>query len=294
MGTILPTQGKIVSFVDREADIALAAKSIFSSRFHFGGKSAYATDIVFIHDAAIDFFKSHLAQLWIELSFSRRNSNRKQLQEANHKGFVTLQTGSQGAVIEVQERLVLLTIGHTLTDKVSRSDDGALPKFGNPTLTLCSMSSTETGIDLCAEMCGHEAPAAAFIFASPESANYLARHVEAQLTAVNHIPLELLVGPRIPNTIVKNVFPRYSSAMFQQCRPQFSKVSDVSERIGSPVINSVKLLSWANSLQGPLPDSGEKNGKRVDFFEQAIMTAAGISLSTIIAITVTLILRKRS
>lgn len=156
------------------------------------------------------------------------------------------------------------------------------------------MSSTETGIDLCAEICGHEAPAAAFIFASPGSANYIARHVEAQLTTINHIPLELLVGPRIPRTGAKNIFPRYSSTMFQHCQPQLSKVSAVSERVGGLVLNSAKLLSWANSLQDPLADSGEKDGKRVDFFEQAIMTAAGISLSTIIAITVILVLRKRS
>jgi hypothetical protein len=82
--------------------------------------------------------------------------------------------------------------------------------------------------------------------------------------------------------------------MFQHCQPQLSKVSAVSERVGGLVLNSVKLLSWANSLQDPLADSGEKDGKRVDFFEQAIMTAAGISLSAIIAITVTLVLRKRS
>jgi acyl-CoA reductase-like NAD-dependent aldehyde dehydrogenase len=110
MGIILPTQGKVVSFVDREADIALAAQSIFSSRFHFGGKCAYATEIIFIHEAAMDIFKRHLAQLWIELSFSRPNVNRKQFQQEIHRGFVALQAGSQGAVIEVQDRLGLRSI----------------------------------------------------------------------------------------------------------------------------------------------------------------------------------------
>ena len=148
------------------------------------------------------------------------------------------------------------------------------------------MSSTDDGIDKCAELCGNEVPAAAFIFASPKSANYIAQHVEAHLTTVNHIPLEALVGPPAPIGSSLTVTPRYTPGLFQQNRPQFSHASDVSTKVGGTVLDNTKLTAWAKALQVPLPSSGEKAGKRIDFFEQAIMTAAGVSLSVVLVSTV--------
>lgn len=148
------------------------------------------------------------------------------------------------------------------------------------------MSSSDDGIDMCTDLCGNDVPAAAFIFASPKSANYIAQHVEANLTTINHIPLEALVGPRAPIGSSPSVMPRYSPSLFQQRRPQFAHTSDISTKVGGTVLDNTKLMAWAKLLQAPLPSSGEKAGKRVDFFEQAIMTAAGVSLSVVLASTV--------
>ena len=169
---------------------------------------------------------------------------------------------------------------------MNRSQSLKLPKSTSPTLLLCSMRSSDEGIDICTELFGSDIPAAAFIFASPKSANYIAQHVEAQTTMINHIPLEALVGSQAPVGSSLAILPRYSPTLFQQKRPQLSQSSDLSKKVGGTVLDNANLTAWAKQLQAPLPKSNEKDGKRVDFFEQAIMTAAGVSLSVIVASTV--------
>jgi hypothetical protein len=99
-----PANGKCLSFVDREAAIATAARSIFKSRFAFGGNASYGVDVVFVHEAVVDVFKRQLAQLWIELSFSSRTFDRKQCQQNHYEGFATIQVGHQGAVVEMENK----------------------------------------------------------------------------------------------------------------------------------------------------------------------------------------------
>ena len=99
-----PTNGKCVSFVDRDTAIATAARNILQSRFAFGGNSSYGTDVVFVHEAVMEVFKRHLAQLWIEMSFSSRKFDRKQRQQDHYEGFSTIQVGHQGAVMYTENK----------------------------------------------------------------------------------------------------------------------------------------------------------------------------------------------
>jgi len=157
--------------------------------------------------------------------------------------------------------------------------------FDIPTLALCSIDSTDDGIDLATDICGTEGVAAAFFFASPSAANYLSTSLNAHLSFINHIPTELLVGPRIPTVSDGSLVPRYPQALFEEIRPQICKPSEITTTLGTQIEKRDNLEAWARSMGKPLL-SDELSGKRIDFFEQALMAAASVSVLSLVTVGV--------
>jgi hypothetical protein len=100
---------KCIAFVDRDADIRVAARSIFQARFMFGGKSSYAPDIVFVHEAAVKLFQGHIAHLWTHLQNKgngpvvRHNTNGHTSPKTS-QGLRTLHEGKRGLIVEATDR----------------------------------------------------------------------------------------------------------------------------------------------------------------------------------------------
>lgn len=289
-GTISsPASSKSIAFVDRGADIRLAARSIFQARFGFGGRSSYAPDFVFVHEAVARLFRDHLSHLWAHFQGTRGGQSIKASGNSDAsaqrplKGFNTLHAGDSGVILEIKDRCVLPETSDRLLT-LCRLNDAAQAQLLSPTLILCNISSSDDGLNQWNLISNNGAAAAAFVFATPVEAAYISNSMESYLTFNNHIPFELMIGPRVPDGGSGELVPRYSPHMFQQVRPQIAEHSEISQALGNDVLSSAKLETWARSMQVPLRATGEKAGKRIDFFEQALMTAAGVSIS-VIAIT---------
>jgi len=128
-----------------------------------------------------------------------------------------------------------------------------------------------------------QTPAAAFIFANSIDAQYLANNVDASLTCVNTLPAEMLVGPKLPpseNTTGEksSVFPRYKRQWFEESRPTVQNQNTQVLDDGINVIlqsESKKFQKWADSTEIPLKPTGQRPGKRLGFFDAAIMLSVG-------------------
>ena len=132
-----------------------------------------------------------------------------------------------------------------------------------------------------------ENPAAAFIFAGPAEAQYLANSVDAALSCVNSIPNELLLGPRVAIPVYGSadvsVSPRYSRRAFEETRLILSNTSPTSHPLDAGFLTVATgsdnaLRDWTKTAVSPLRATGQKEGRKVDFFLQAIMTGATVTL----------------
>lgn len=107
----------------------------------------------------------------------------------------------------------------------------------------------------------------------------MANNVDASLTCVNTLPAELLVGPKLPpseNTTREqsSIFPRYKRQSFEESRPTVRKESPQVLDDGINVMlqsEDRKFQKWADNTEAPLKPTGQRPGKRLGFFDAAIM-----------------------
>jgi hypothetical protein len=58
-----PSSAKTLAFVDRTADISLAARSLIVAKFGFSNTSAYAPELVYVHEAVARTFSTRLVEV---------------------------------------------------------------------------------------------------------------------------------------------------------------------------------------------------------------------------------------
>lgn len=145
---------------------------------------------------------------------------------------------------------------------------------------------------------------ASYVFAAAKEANYLSRFIEARISYINHIPLELLgefhtlllcslvyigaVGPFAPKhpSIAPNSSPRYCPAIFRSPKPRVNRPSHLTNLYNEMKLpRSNKELDILTSflLKSPLPALNQQDGKVSGFFDQAFMAVGIISLSVVAA-----------
>lgn len=159
-----------------------------------------------------------------------------------------------------------------------------------PLLLLCSVTSTDSAIDLAVEF-DHlkgsspflvQNPSAAFIFASLSDAQYLANSVDADFTCINNFPAQLMVGPKLPKLSNRSIagnhgIPRYSREMFEECRTVILKESPVARFPEDAIETSGtgkgirSFIQWTEDLLMPLKPTGQPEGMRDDIFGVGIM-----------------------
>ncbi|KAK5064921.1 hypothetical protein LTR84_000755 [Exophiala bonariae] len=280
---ISPSSAKTLVVVDRTADISLAARSLIVAKFGFSNTSAYAPDVVFVHEAVAKTFSTRLVEVarsYFDGLESNTGSNKTSKGPGGSKaleGHNVLLSSKQGDIIELNQSS---SASHT------PSWAAGLP---STTLLLCKVTSTDEAIDLSAELggTGHiQGPAAALIFASPADAQYIANSIDASLTCVNTFPAELLVGPKLAPSANRSgeastaLFPRYKRHLFEDSRPIVQKQTLQVLNGGTDLIVQAETKTfrqWVDSAEVPLKPTGQRPGKAVGFFDAAIM----LSLATV-------------
>ncbi|RDW83681.1 uncharacterized protein DSM5745_04007 [Aspergillus mulundensis] len=281
-----PINSKTVAIVDRTADIKSAAHSLVTARFAFGGRSTYCPDIVLVHEFAMKAFVEaiiHHSSKYLSgadgverenaaVSNPRRSSPGLSTLDAAYKdpSARVLVSGSGWAVVEVHDRQsVLLRRKEKVAEKV---------------LILHPFTSLDDAIDLCA---GSETLAATYAFATPASAKYLTQFIDAHVSFINHVPVDVLIGPAYPvNSAGRET--RYSASSFQVPRPQFVTESSTAHLaraiLDAPAGGSkASVKIWEEALR-PLPPTGQKTGPRIGFFEKGILTGLGITLVSVLGV----------
>lgn len=102
-----PSSAKNLAFVDRTADLSLAARSLIVAKFGFGNSSCYAPDVVFVHEAVAKAFSARLVEVakgyfdGLEIGVGKQKafSSGKGL-TGGHK---VLFSGQRGAIIEANQ-----------------------------------------------------------------------------------------------------------------------------------------------------------------------------------------------
>ncbi len=156
------------------------------------------------------------------------------------------------------------------------------------TLCIASTKSLDDAINWAEDVIGDpfRTAAGAFIFASSVEANYLAKALNADVTCINSFPPELLVGSRWPRPIKINLqdpstlLHRYARELFEEERVVVFGPSPVSQSFQAEkidVLNAVNnttppMAQWVKRMQLPLNATNQRLGRRMDFFEGALLT----------------------
>ncbi|KAJ5507606.1 hypothetical protein N7527_009749 [Penicillium freii] len=169
--------GKVVAVVDRTANINHAAEALVSARFSFGGRSPYAPDLVFVNEYIKESFLMALVQASVSFPLSastiHEDEGRPEKDQEEREGLRVLSSLGRGEIVEA-DRLDPKALPDTLT--------------GGP-LLVHTVRSLDHAIDL-SNLVGNLR--GAYVFAHEKSAKYLTQFINADVSFVNHIPVEVL------------------------------------------------------------------------------------------------------
>ena len=154
-----------------------------------------------------------------------------------------------------------------------------------PVIIVLRVSSLDDAIDVCNGQISKLAPSrpdglsASFIFAAPREASYLSNFINANLSCINHIPAELMIGPVCPSNhpVTSASVPRYTTSMFSDPSPQLLHPTPLTTLFLSnqslQKTNVGEWKKWQEDAAAPLPPTRQHNGQMVDFFDQAIFVS---------------------
>ncbi|EAW20800.1 uncharacterized protein NFIA_113300 [Aspergillus fischeri NRRL 181] len=259
-----PANARTVAVVDRTAYVPAAAEALVAARFAFGGRSTYSPDIVLVNEFAM-------------------------------KQFVE-------AVIQQASRYLAGPNGE------ARQGASNPRRFG-PSASLLDAAHKDTGARVLVSGSGwgvvevHDRSgplAATYAFGSASAAKYITQFIDASVSWINHVPVDMLstssipfpsiqltdsVGPAYPINTTPSTETRYTPALLQVPRPQFVTETDNSALVKSildPSDATRSANAWREAL-APLPSTGQRPGWKIGFFEQGLITGGVITLAMLAA-----------
>jgi hypothetical protein len=119
---------------------------------------------------------------------------------------------------------------------------------------------------------------AAYVFGATDTCKYVAQFIASRSAFVNHIPLDLLVGPAAPLGIPTSPAMRYPVTAFSTPRPAYSNMSTVALELESVLSekNSQVLARKKPQLLKKLQFPSDRPIKHmIGFFEQGILVGLG-------------------
>ncbi|KAM5345124.1 hypothetical protein ACJ41O_010986 [Fusarium nematophilum] len=266
---------RVVAFVERDADIRLAAKAITSARFGLRGRSPYAPDVVLVNEwVKKDLLRALLQESTDFLSGPTDSRNKEKvskpdlLKEIEKEGSANvLSSGSNGAIVDAGNRDSFL-----LKRKVTEG-----------CLIIHSVSSMDDAIDV-SKRAGPLA--AAYVFTTPAMAKYLCQFIDSAACFVNQIPVKLMYSPVAPlgHPPQPNSYGIYQKSLFAMPAPKYittSRVDDkLSSLIGQPSPQQLRLLEQEATKKLQEVVRLKKAGG-IGFFQQGIVTGLVLMLTTL-------------
>ncbi|THV46061.1 hypothetical protein BGAL_0421g00090 [Botrytis galanthina] len=272
---------RTVAVVDRTADIESAAESIVTARFSFQGTSSYSPDLVIVNEfIKSDFIEActrYASKFFSSNSSSQSRQNdgisatKKALKDAENKKQISIFGSSNFVLVDVVDRASTITemkisgCHLLITGSTSLVDAIMTQKSKSPLLAL-------------------------YIFSDPSTAKFLAQHLNANTTYINHIPLHLLIGPAAPDTPLPiPALHTYSVEMFSSPRPQYIALppADLSllDKIRAGGSENHELVERIRKMAvKALPETGQAPGHAIGFFEQGILLGGGLFLSVLLPV----------
>ncbi|OQE26082.1 hypothetical protein PENFLA_c007G07422 [Penicillium flavigenum] len=264
--------GKVVAVVDRTANINHAAEALVAARFSFGGRSPYAPDIVLVNEYIKEPFLIALVQASVSFppSASAIQGDERRAEkdhQEERRGIRVVSSLGRGKIVEAD-----------------RLDPKALPdKPSDAQLLVHTVRSLDHAIDLSNMV---ENLRGAYVFAHEKSAKYLTQFTNAHVSFVNHIPVEVLVGPPAPKQVALDRSVRYPTTVFSVPRPHYIRPTQLSQSV-----TDILRTKSASALQNMLVLQSSKLvsptrrplGGGVGFFEQGILTGLGLFSISILA-----------
>ncbi|KAJ9665635.1 hypothetical protein H2201_004327 [Coniosporium apollinis] len=276
---VSPSQARVVAVVDRTANLEEAAKALVTARFSFGGKSPYAPDVVLVNEFAKKEFMTAVVKESIDFlttengsvekgGVRRKPQGKKLLDEVRDSDLARIVTsGANGAILDVEKR----------------DSDILQRKINECCLAVHSVKSLDDAIDF-ANRNGDLL--ASYTFATPAAAKYLSQFLHSYVSFVNHVPMEMLVGPAAPLNHPVSPSTRYPASLFAVPRPQYVTPSPRSALIKQtlPNASSVALTQLLEEARADLPiDKKRPERVAVGFFEQGIITGLSFVLVSTLA-----------
>lgn len=277
---LVSSQGKVVAIVDRTADLALAAEQLVTARFAFSGTSPYAPDIVLVNEFIKKDFLEHVLKHSIRsLAGSNGVAN----------GSTTAREPKKNSRI-AESFQALSTSKSWRLNVITQGDNGAVvelsnlsalpPKSSQPIFCISAITSLEHAISLIDEdLDAQKRLAAAYHFGTPSTGKYLSQFVNADVSFVNHIPFNLLLGPAAPQHHPVDIEKRYTREQFSRQSPTYITTPS-SQAVLSKILASKDSRKGAAEL---LAKSTQeiKEAKRAEwiaigYFEQGIFIGLGL------------------
>lgn len=276
-----PANSRTVAVVDRTADISLAARELVAATFAFGGRSSYAPDYIFVNEFVKRAFLQAVVAECAKLSALPPAEKGSRPQQAIDELVEHLRQA------DPQSRVVLQDQKMAVLDLFDQAKVPPTTKNECPVMLVHAVRSLDDAIDLIGSTSNRAANLAAYHFGNPATGKYLSQFIDAEVSFVNHVPRELLVGPAFPTGRPLELQTRYPRELFTVHRPAFinSPASDqkIREVLGSSNrAASAKLIEVATA---PLNVMKRHPGGGVGFFEQGFLMNAGIILTTTVSIT---------
>ncbi|KAK4496956.1 hypothetical protein PRZ48_011405 [Zasmidium cellare] len=281
------TQANTVAIVDRTADVQTAARELVAARFSFRGGSPYAPDVVLVNEfRKKDFLQAVVSECVSFGSEVDMDGHGKGKGKTTSSNIVNEHLNSLKK-LDPELRTIIQESKLAVVDITSR--DAVLQnRIAAPVLAVHAIKSLDDAIDLIGSRSSKPC-LAAYHFGSPAAGKYLSQFVEANVSFINHIPRELLIGPAFPVGHLVDPAKRYPLALFTVPRPAYihsvNTADELSEALtGSHNSTTQKLLAEATK---PLVELKRHPGGSMGFFEAGFLMNAGLILASTLTVSAT-------
>ncbi|KAK0937098.1 hypothetical protein LTR29_011307 [Friedmanniomyces endolithicus] len=280
-----PVHCRTLAVVDRTGNVTLAAKELVAARFGFGGSSPYAPDVVFVNEFARQSFLQAVVAECVKsgssASTEKETKSKSMVSSRIDERIEGLKSLDSGLRIVVQES------NFAVVEVTSRKTSLLIQKGTAPVLVVHAIRSLDDVIDLVGSTSKDMPALAAFHFSNPASAKYLAQFIDANVSFVNSIPRELLVGPAFPTAHPFDLTKRYPLHPFTVRRPAYIKPAAGSQRLSLALASSDNAAAQALMAEASAPLAAMKRhpGGGVGFFEQGFLMNAALILTTTLSLS---------
>jgi hypothetical protein len=280
---LVSPHSKAIAIVDRTADLASAAEHLVTARFAFGGSSPYAPDLVFVNEYVKKDFLEHVLKFTIPYLTSSdgivSNGSSKSPTLGGQKSSKTAEAlkplesskswrsnvvtqGANGAVVDLSN---LSTVP---------------PKASRPIFAVSAITSLEHAISLIDEDAESSAGLlAGYYFGTPSAGKYLSQFIKADVSLVNHVPYQLLLGPAAPAFHTINIDTRYTKGQFARTSPAFIRPTTSHTALAKVLGGKESRKASAEMLVKATQEIKEKKRAEwiaIGYFEQGILIGLGL------------------